>query len=346
MRKEMGFWFKQKVDAFCQKLERNILADKSLKCKVVFGPVRSRRLGNVLGINNVKLKVCSYNCIYCPSGKTTCCSICTNYCLSPYELHLSVKNKLLELKESNKNIDYIVFAGSGEPTLDSSLSKEIMLLREFGYRIAVFTNSSLLWNPNIQENLMYADYVSVKIDTVIESTWHKINRPHQRLDYKVILDGIKNFSNKYRGTFVTETTLIKNINDNAPEIEELTKFLSTIKRKTSYFMTPIYPPSESYAGSPDNESLNQISHIIKEKVADSVLLCCPENEEFIVTDDFRNELLGLLSLHPLKVEAVKLTAKYQKELQILEELLENRFIKEIVFEGEKYFAVNLAEKLL
>jgi wyosine [tRNA(Phe)-imidazoG37] synthetase (radical SAM superfamily) len=135
MRKEIGFWFKQKVDAFCQKLERNILADKSLKCKVVFGPVRSRRLGNVLGINNVKLKVCSYNCIYCPSGKTTCCSICTNYCLSPYELHLSVKNKLKELNESKKNIEYIVFAGSGEPTLDSSLSKEIMLLREFGYGI-------------------------------------------------------------------------------------------------------------------------------------------------------------------------------------------------------------------
>lgn len=133
-------------------LEKSILSNKSLECKVVFGPVRSRRLGYVLGINNIKQRACSYNCIYCPSGKTSFCSVYTNYCLSPYELHLSVKTKLEELKKNDKKNDYIIFAGSSEHTLDSSLSKEILLFREFGYKIAVITNSSLLWNYNIQEN--------------------------------------------------------------------------------------------------------------------------------------------------------------------------------------------------
>ena len=154
-------WIKSKLESICLSLEKSVLKNKSLKCKVVFGPVRSRRLGLVLGINNVKPNVCSYDCIYCPSGKTNCCSICTNNCLSPYELHLSVKNKLQEIIKIGKKIDYILFAGSGDPALDSSLSKEISILREFGYKIAVFTNSALLWNENIQESLMFADFLVI-----------------------------------------------------------------------------------------------------------------------------------------------------------------------------------------
>ncbi|MBU2492947.1 MAG: radical SAM protein [Bacteroidetes bacterium] len=331
-------WVKQKIKFFCKKIEKGILADKSLKCRVVFGPIRSRRLGYVLGINNVKSKICSYDCIYCPSGNTTCYSVCANYCLSPYELHLSVKNKLEELKKSNKKIEYIVFAGGGEATLDSSLSKEISLLREFGYKIAVFTNASLLWNYDIQENLMYADYVSVKIDTVNDDTWMKINRPHRKLDYNVILNGIKEFSQKFNGTFVTETTLIKNLNDNAEEIENLSTYLNSLKHEASYFMTPIYPPSESYAESPDKEILDHLSKMINEKVNKSVMLCCPKTEEFFATGDFENELLGLLSLHPVGVEAVNHFIKDKVEIEKLKDMIKNNVIKEINFNGKKYLA--------
>lgn len=339
MENKVKSWFSQKAGSFCELLERNILSNKSLKCKVVYGPVRSRRLGYVLGINNVKPKVCSYNCIYCPSGKTTCCSICTNYCLSPYELHLSVRKKLGEIEKSGKKIDYILFAGSGAPTLDSSLSKEISLLREFGYKIAVFTNSSLLWGDNIQEELMFADYVSLKIDTVNEETWQKMNRPHRRLDYNLILEGIEQFSKRFQGTLTTETTLIKNFNDNAGEIEELSKFLNKLKHQASYFMTPMYPPAESYAVSPDAETLQQLSILIKEKVKNSVLLCCPETEEFFATDDFENELLGLLALHPVSVDAVKHFIKGNGESKILNNLIENFSIKEVMHNGKNFYAL-------
>ena len=62
---------------------------------------------------------------------------------------------------------------------------------------------------------------------------------------------------------------------------------------TSYFMTPIYPTTKSYAVGPDTETLLKLSELIKEKVTKSVMLCCPETEEFFATDDFENELLGL-----------------------------------------------------
>jgi wyosine [tRNA(Phe)-imidazoG37] synthetase (radical SAM superfamily) len=332
-------WVKSKLESICLKLEKSILSNKSLKCKVVYGPIRSRRLGLVLGINNVKPNVCSYDCIYCPSGKTSCCSICTNNCLSPFELHISVKSKLNEINKSGKKIDYILFAGSGDPALDSSLSKEISILREFGYKIAVFTNSSLLWNENIQQNLMFADYISLKIDTVKEDTWLKINRPHQRLRYDLILKGIKEFSNRFKGKLVTETTLIKNINDNAEEIEQLGKFLNSIKRDMSYFMTPMYPPAENYAVSPDAETLKNLSIMINKTIPNSLMLCCPEKEEFFVTDDFENELLGLLALHPVNEDAVSTFVKANKKTEKLEEMLSNKILKLIEFKGKRYFAL-------
>lgn len=339
MSNELSTWFKSKIQSICLKIEKSILSNKSLKCKVVFGPVRSRRLGLVLGINNIKPKVCSYNCIYCPGGKTSCCTICTNNCLSPYELYASVKNKLEEIKRSGKSIDYILFAGSGDPALDSSLPQEISILREFGYKIAVFTNSALLWNENIQENLMFADYVSLKIDTVNEETWLKINRPHQRLRYNLILDGIEKFSKRFVGKLVTETTLIKNINDSEDEIIQLGKFLNNINHTASYFMTPMYPPAENYAVSPDAETLNKLSTIIDDKVINSVKLCCPETEDFFVTDDFENELLGLLEIHPVNKEAVTTFANANSKMETLNELVENKIIKQSDFDGKIYFTM-------
>lgn len=333
-------WIRNKLQSLCKKWEKIILSNKTLKCKVVFGPVRSRRLGLVLGINNMKKKVCSYDCIYCPNGQRSCCSICTDSCLSPYELYFSVKNKIDEIKKSGKDIDYILFAGSGDPALDSNLPQEISILREFGYKIAVFTNSALLWNESIQENLMYADYVSLKVDTVNEDTWLKINRPHQRLKYDLILKGIEEFSLKFSGHLTTETTLIKNINDSSEEIDQLGEFLNSLKRKTSYFMTPIYPTTENYALSPDTETLKKLSVIINENISNSLMLCCPEKDEFFATDDFENELLGLLELHPVNEEAVKTFALANSKLEKLTELIENKIIKHLDHNGKTFYAID------
>ena len=57
--------------------------------------------------------------------------------------------------------------------------------------------------------------------------------------------------------------------------------------------------------------------LIKEKVTNSVLLCCTETEEFFATDDFENEFMGLLSIHPIGVDAVKHFIKGNGELKKL-----------------------------
>lgn len=329
-------WFFRKLETFQKNLETKILSDKSLKCRVVYGPLLSRRLGTVIGINNVKQKACTYNCVYCPVGKTSFCSICNNSCLSPYDLHLSLKNKIGEIDNVKSKIKFLVFSGSGEPTLDSNLMKEILLLREFGYKIAVYTNSSLLWNDRIKENLFSADYVSVKIDTVNEETWIKLNRPHKRLSYDNILDGIDDFSKSFRGVLTTETILVKKHNDSLEEMSLLSKFLNSLQRGHSYFSIPMYPSVQPNIIGPDIETEQELIESIKNKIRDSVIYCCPENDSFYTTNDFENELMGLLMLHPIREDAIHSFVSGKGDSEIYNKLLIDNKIKKLKFNGRTY----------
>lgn len=332
-------WLNGRFELLGRKLEKSLLSNKLLKCRIVYGPAYSRRLGIVVGINNVKLGTCSYNCIYCPSGKTSFTTVCTDNCITPYTIFTAVKSKLNELEKLGRKIDYILFYGSGDCCLDSLLSKEILLLRVFGYKIAVFTNSALLWNKTIQENLIFADYVSVKVDTVNENTWLKINRPHLRLKYDHILDGIREFANTFKGILTTETTFIKDVNDNLDEVMELGKYLKSFPHNASYFLTPLYPPLESYAISPEEKTLNMLSETIKNKISDSIMLCCPEKVEFIASDDFENELLGLLALHPVSEQAVIRFAETNNEKDKLAEMMNAGRIKTVEFNDKRFLTI-------
>jgi wyosine [tRNA(Phe)-imidazoG37] synthetase (radical SAM superfamily) len=41
--------------------------------------------------------------------------------------------------------------------------------------IAVITNNSLTWRQDVREDLMEADWVSLKVDAVTEKVWRRIN---------------------------------------------------------------------------------------------------------------------------------------------------------------------------
>ena len=131
---------------------------------IVFGPVPSRRLGQSLGVNNIPPKTCSYSCVYCQIGRTNRMQIerCEFY--KPEDIFRQTGKKIKELKVKGEHLDYITYVADGEPTLDRNLGTEINLLKQFGVKIAVITNTSLLWIDEVKKDLMEADWVSLKID--------------------------------------------------------------------------------------------------------------------------------------------------------------------------------------
>ena len=152
--------------------------------RIAFGPVPSRRLGKSLGINNIPPKICPYSCVYCQLGRTHNMQVAREEFYNPEEILYAVEKKVKESLERKEPIDYLTIVPDGEPTLDIDIGKEIELLQTLGIKIAIITNSSLIWDKKVRDDLSKADWVSVKIDAISQDIWHKIDRPHGSLNFR------------------------------------------------------------------------------------------------------------------------------------------------------------------
>ncbi len=143
---------------------------------IAFGPVPSRRLGRSLGINNIPPKYCTYGCVYCQVGRTSHMQAERSNFYRPEAIVQDVLNKCKKAQEKEETIDYMTFVPDGEPTLDIQLGETIDLLRSLNIKIAVISNASLIWREDVQTVLNMADLVSLKVDTIDEVLWQKINQ--------------------------------------------------------------------------------------------------------------------------------------------------------------------------
>lgn len=129
---------------------------------IAYGPVPSRRLGYSLGINNIPAKYYSYSCIYCQVGRTTQLTIERQEFYPVDQILSDVETKVTDCVKLDKKIDYLTIVPDGEPTLDINLGKLISELKQFDIPIAVISNASLIDRPDVQEELMGANWVSSK----------------------------------------------------------------------------------------------------------------------------------------------------------------------------------------
>lgn len=304
---------------------------------IFFGPIPSRRLGRSLGVNNIPPKVCSYSCVYCQVGLTDSLSIQRKEFYPLEQIVTEVSERVSQLKNSGEKIDYISFVPDGEPTLDMNLGKEIQLLKPLGINIAVITNSSLLWDKEVREDLLLADWVSVKIDTTDERTWYKINRPYGKLDLHKILNGIKTFRHSFKGTFVTETMLVKGLNDSKESLTNTAEFIGKFNPDKAYILVPTRPPAEKFVIPPSEENLN-IAYQIFNSIIDNVeFLTGGEGSDFTYSSDVEKELLNILAVHPMRQDAVEIFLKKAgSDWGFIKTLIHKKALKEVEYSGNKF----------
>ncbi len=311
---------------------------------IIFGPIPSRRLGRSLGINNIPPKVCSYSCVYCQIGVTDSMSIKRKEFYSPNEILKEVSEKVEQLQNNGEKIDYLTFVPDGEPTLDINLGKTIDMLRPLGIKIAIITNSSLLWDEEVRNDLLKADWVSVKIDTVDEEIWHKIDRPNGKLKLQEIISGIKTFAS-FNGMLVTETMLVKGINDTFETIKRTAEVISQINPEKSYILVPTRPPAEEFVKPPAEENLNTAYQIFLETLNMVELLVYNEGINFSYSTDAEKELLSILAVHPMRKDAVEMfLSKANSDWDLINNLINKNVLKEVKYSGETFFVKNIKSK--
>ncbi|MGB5287938.1 MAG: radical SAM protein [Ignavibacteriaceae bacterium] len=309
---------------------------------ITFGPIPSRRLGRSLGVNNIPPKICSYSCVYCQIGLTDSMSIERKEFYSPDEILKEVSEKVKKLQSTGEQIDYITFVPDGEPTLDINLGKEIYLLGQLGIKIAVITNSSLLWDEDVRKDLMNADWVSIKIDTVDEKIWHKIDRPNGKLDLQKILSGTEAFAKEFKGILVTETMLVKGINDYVESIKSTAEVIKQLNPDKSYILLPTRPPAEKSVVAPDEEDLNMAYQEFNSYINTVELLTGSEGTDFTYSTDAEKELLSILAVHPMRKDAVEsFLSKAQANWDLIERLTNKNILKEIQYSGNTFYLKNI-----
>ncbi|HSV43264.1 MAG TPA: radical SAM protein [Candidatus Bathyarchaeia archaeon] len=190
------------------------------KFKYLYGPVHSWRLGMSLGIDPIATeeKICNFNCVYCQLGDTA---------VQTRERKIFVATQAL-VDEVNAFIppvplDYLTFSGRGEPTLAKNLGEMLRALKAVRReRIAVITNSGLMGDPQVCEDLMAADCVLAKLDAPNQHVFDTIDRPSGE-NFFSIVDGLKEFARVFKGKFALQLMFIPENKDCGPAMAEIAR---------------------------------------------------------------------------------------------------------------------------
>ena len=308
---------------------------------IAYGPVPSRRLGRSLGINNIPPKSCTYACAYCQVGRTLDMNLVRREFYQPENLFHEVSLRMEDVERSSESVDFLSFVPDGEPTLDVNLGREIELLRTFERPIAVITNASLLSLPDVREELATADWVSLKVDSVDEEAWRRLNRPHRTFNLPDILDGMMAFRRGFTGTLVTETMLVSGVNDTHRHAETTAAFLEHLGPDTAYLTVPTRPPASAWVRPPDSDAVVRYYQEFAARVGAVECLLGYEGSDFSSAGDPRESLLGITAVHPMRSDAVlRLLDRAGATWNLVEELMRDGSLHETEYAGHRYYLRN------
>ena len=205
--------------------------------EIIFGPVKSRRLGASLGINLLPAngKSCNFNCIYCECGWSQGSDLKTAL-PSREDIRNRLQERLIQIRDDETPLDRITFAGNGEPTIHPDfpgIIADSIGIRDRivpGVKIAVLSNASNLDNPEIFDALGSIEMNILKLDSVNDQTVKLLNQPPPGYRVHRVIEGMM----RYRGRFILQTLFVKGMFggrqvDNSSE-EEVKNWLETVNR--------------------------------------------------------------------------------------------------------------------
>ncbi len=293
----------------------------SKKLNIIFGPVASRRLGVSLGIDLLPPKTCSLNCVYCEAGRTTKLTL-------EREEYYPLEDVLGELDSflgNNPKLDYITFAGSGEPTLYLHFGKIVEHLKSNypQYKICLLTNGTLFYDPQVRKEMMDVDMVVPSVDAGTDFAFRKINRNIPSNTLEKIVDGLVTFSKEYKGELQLEVFIVPGINDSEEEVEAIVKIAKMINPELVQLNSLDRPGTESW---PEQATPSSLNAIAKEFAPLEVLVVSKFKGQkgSYSTAEFERLVIDTISRRPATAEDFSdITGKSIDEVQSLLDALVN-----------------------
>jgi wyosine [tRNA(Phe)-imidazoG37] synthetase (radical SAM superfamily) len=260
--------------------------------KYVFGPIPSRRMGLSVGISPIPKKYCNYSCTYCQIGRT---HNLTNKREEYFKLE-DIINEFKQYLNEYKDFDVVTVCGEGEPTLYLRLGDLITELKKLTDKpVAVITNSALMYDEQVREDLKKADIVLPSLDAYKDDMFKKINRAYGTIKLNDILEGLKIFSKEYTGQLWIEIMIMKDFNDSTEDFKEFRALLDTLTYDRVYINSPVRPPAEGYVKQPSKEALAKAVEILGGSSIDEFSSQSFHSE---IKDDYE-AILSIIKRHPM-----------------------------------------------
>lgn len=300
------------------------------KHRFTYGPVPSRRLGRSMGVSPIPAKTCSYTCVYCQLGRTTCLQ-------TKRESFYPRENILAEIIKRGQvtSPDYVTFVGDGEPTLSADLGWLIEQTREYlQLPVAVITNGSLLFREDVRSALKHADVVMPTLDAGNEKTFRAVNRPHRSIIFDTMFHGLVDFRHDYSGHIWLEVMLVKGVNDSEDELRSIAEAVDIIAPDRVYIVTPIRPPAESWVEPPAPETIIMAQTLIGKGIP----IVDRESGRFDLDEhsEARLAILEIGSRHPLRQDqAAEIEGAFGVSGVVQQMLQEGKLIR-TEYGGTKY----------
>ena len=265
--------------------------------KYIFGPVASRRLGRSLGVDLVPFKTCTYDCIYCQLGPTTCKTLeRTEW--APLE------DVLAELAGAlDSNPDYVTLGGSGEPTLHCRIGELIRRVKAMtDIPVAVLTNGSLLCRQDVRGELAAADLLVPSLDAGGEETFRAVNRPHEDISFDEMLRGLIDFRREYEGQYCLEVMLLSGHTAAEEEVRRIVECVDRIKPDRVQLNTVTRPPAEGFARAVPAERMRELAAMFDPPA--EVIVDFRVGGEQHAPGAGRDEVMNLLRRRPSSIDDI------------------------------------------
>jgi len=300
--------------------------------RYIFGPVVSRRIGRSLGVDVLPPKTCTYDCVYCQLGRTTHKTAERGEFVPLEEVLAELRRKL----DEDRHIDYITVVGSGEPTLYSRLGEFIAAVKALtNVPVAVITNGSLFWRPEVRAELLLADLVIPSLDAGDETMFQEVNRPCDGIAFEQMVEGLAAFRREYPGQIWLEVLLLAGVTDE--QVTRIKALADTIRPDRIQLNTTVRPPTFSTARPLTAEALNRIAAVLGEH-AEVVADVAPA-EDAANRSATPGEVLNMLRRHPASVSdtAINLSITEQNARECIEALLDSGEIEAHRLEKGTYY---------
>jgi wyosine [tRNA(Phe)-imidazoG37] synthetase (radical SAM superfamily) len=236
-------------------------------------------------------------------------------------------------------LDWITFAGSGEPTLHSGLGLMIREAKALGATpVAVLTSGALLYRADVREDLQAADAVLPSLDAGTPELYKAINRPWPELTFERHVAGLAQFRREYSGRLWIEVMLLRNVNDGERELRDLAAVLERIGPDEVHLNVPIRPPAEPWVEIPDPAALARAREIL----GASARVVTPAEGAFELPERgaIGDDVLDVISRHPVREEELVWAIERRapgRAAAVLDELEKGGRASVIVRHGRRYW---------